>query len=75
VLRLGEGWPADLSADGKWVLALVQSVPPKLLVYRSVGATRQLERGNLEHCAHARWFHDGNRVLISGDESGKGTRF
>lgn len=23
VVRLGEGWPADLSADGKWVLAVV----------------------------------------------------
>lgn len=28
VLRLGDGWPADLSADGKWVLAVVQSHPP-----------------------------------------------
>jgi len=76
VLRLGEGWPADLSADGKWVLALMQSVPPKLLVYPTgAGETRQLERGNLEHYATAQWFHDGKRVLFSGNEPGKGTRF
>jgi Tol biopolymer transport system component len=76
VLRLGEGWPADLSADGKWVLAVVQSLPPKLLVYPTgAGETRQLERGNLEHYATAQWFHDGKRVLISGNEPGKGARF
>ncbi len=52
VLRLGEGWPADLSADGKWVLAVVQSLPPKLLIYLTgAGETRQLERGSLDnHC-------------------------
>ncbi|MGD0270624.1 MAG: hypothetical protein ABSB14_16270 [Candidatus Sulfotelmatobacter sp.] len=76
VLRLGEGWPADLSADGKWVLALMQSAPPRLLVYPTgAGETRQLERGNLEHYATAQWFHDGKRVLISGNEAGKGTRY
>jgi eukaryotic-like serine/threonine-protein kinase len=76
VLRFGEGWPADLSADGKWVLALMQSAPPKLLVYPTgAGETRQFERGNLEHYATAQWFHDGKRVLFSGNEPGKGTRF
>lgn len=54
VLRLGEGWPADLSADGKWVLAVVQSLPPKLLIYPTgAGETRQLERGAIEHYATA----------------------
>ena len=28
---LGDGWPADLSADGKWVLAVVQSHLPQLV--------------------------------------------
>ena len=76
VLRLGEGWPADLSADGKWVLAVVQTLPPKLLVYPTgAGETRQLERGNIEHYAAAQWFRDGKSVLISGTEPGKGMRF
>jgi eukaryotic-like serine/threonine-protein kinase len=76
VLRLGEGWPADLSADGKWVLAVIQSLPPKLVIYPTgPGETRQLERGAIEHYATAQWFHDGNSVLISGNAPGKGTRF
>jgi hypothetical protein len=76
VLQLGEGWPADLSADGKWVLAVVQSLPPKLLIYPTgAGETRQLERGNLEHYATAEWFHDSKGALISGNEPGKGMRF
>jgi eukaryotic-like serine/threonine-protein kinase len=76
VVRLGEGWPADLSADGKWVLAVVQSLPPKLLIYPTgAGETRQLERGAIEHYATAQWFRDGKSVLISGNELGKGMRF
>jgi|SRR5579872_940103 len=76
VLRLGEGWPADLSADGKWVFAIIQSIPPKLLIYPTgAGETRQLERGDIEHYSTAQWFRDGKRVLISGNEPGKGTRF
>lgn len=76
VLRLGEGWAADLSADGKWVLAIIQSIPPKLLIYPTgAGETRQLERGEIEHYSTAQWFRDGKRVLISGNEPGKGTRF
>jgi len=76
VLRLGEGWPADLSLDGKWVLAIVQSPPPKLLIYPTgAGETRQLERGPIEHYTTAQWFRDGKSVLIGGNEPGKGTRF
>ena len=76
VLRLGEGWAADLSADGKWVLAIVQSVPSKLVIYPTgAGETRQLERGPIEHYTAAKWFRDGKSVLICGNEPGKGTRF
>jgi len=76
VLRLGEGWPADLSTDGKWVLAVVQSPLPKLLIYSTgAGETRQLPRGPIEHYATAQWFRDGKSVLIGGNEPGKGTRF
>ncbi len=76
VVRLGEGWPADLSADGKWVLAVVQSRPPRLVIYPTgAGETRRLERGGLENYATAQWFRDGKSVLICGNEPGKGTRF
>ncbi len=76
VVRLGDGWPADLSADGKWVLAVVQSRPPQLVIYPTgAGETRRLERGDLENYATAQWFRDGKTVLICGNEPGKGTRF
>jgi len=76
VVRLGEGWPADLSADGKWVLAILQSRPPQLVIYPTgAGETRRIERGNLENYATAQWFRDGKTVLICGNEPGKGTRF
>jgi Tol biopolymer transport system component len=76
VVRLGEGWPADLSADGKWVLAVVQSRPPQLVIYPTgAGATRRLERGDLESYETAQWFRDGRSVLICGNEPGKGMRF
>ena len=75
VIRLGDGWPADLSADGKWALAVVQSRPPELVIYPTgAGETRRLERGEIENYATAQWFRDGNRVLICGNEPGKGTR-
>jgi hypothetical protein len=76
VVRLGEGWPADLSADGKWVLAVVQSRPPQLVIYPTgAGETRRLERADIESYATAQWFRDGRSVLICGNEPGKGTRF
>ena len=76
VVRLGEGWPADLSADGKWALAVVQSHPPKLVIYPTgAGETQQLVRGAIENYVTAQWFRDGKRVLIGGNEPGKSTRY
>ncbi len=76
VVRLGDGWAADLSADGKWALAVLQSRPPELVVYPTgAGETRRLERGGLESYATAQWFRDGKSVLIGGNEPGEGARF
>jgi len=76
VVRLGEGWPADLSADGKLALAVVQSRPPQLVIYPTgAGETQQLKRGEIENYVTAQWFRDGKSVLINGNEPGKGTRF
>src|SRR5664280_2045300 len=72
----GEGQPEDLSADGKLVLAVVQSRPPQLVVYPTgAGDTQQLKRGEIENYVTARWFRDGKNVLINGNEPGKGARF
>ena len=76
VVRLGEGQPEDLSADGKLVLAVVQSRPPQLVVYPTgAGDTQQLKRGEIENYVTAQWFRDGKNVLINGNEPGKGARF
>ena len=75
VVRLGEGWPADLSADGKLALAVV-SRPPQLVIYPTgAGETQQLKRGEIENYVTAQWFRDGKSVLINGNEPGKNTRF
>jgi eukaryotic-like serine/threonine-protein kinase len=76
VVRLGEGWPADLSADGKWALAVIQTHPPQLVSYPTgAGETQQFRRGDIENYVTAQWFRDGKRVLVGGNEPGKGTRF
>ena len=76
VVRLGEGWAADLSPDGKWALAVVQSHPPQLVIYATgAGETQQLRRGEIENYVSAQWFRDGKSVLICGNEPGKSTRF
>jgi len=76
VVRLGDGWPADLSADGKWALAVVQSKPPQLVIDPTgAGETQQLKRGEIENYVTVQWFRDGKSVLINGNEPGKSTRF
>jgi hypothetical protein len=76
VVRLGDGWAADLSVDGRSVPAVIQSRPPQLVVYPTgAGQTRRLERGGIENYSTAQWFPDGRRVLVNGNEPGKGMRF
>ncbi len=76
VLRLGEGWGADLSPDGKWVLAVVPTTPQQLRLYPiGAGAVRTLDRGNIEgydFCGS--WFRDGRSVSICGHEPRRGSR-
>jgi Tol biopolymer transport system component len=76
VVRLGEGSPSDVSADGKWVLVEIPSTPPELAIYPTgAGTPRRLERGNLENYANALWFPDAKSILISGNLPGEGPRF
>ncbi len=75
VIRLGDGWPADLSPDGKWVLAVLQSGPQLVIYPTGAGQTQQLQRGEIEHYVTAQWFRDGKRVLVCGNQAGKSTRF
>jgi serine/threonine protein kinase/Tol biopolymer transport system component len=76
VVRLGEGWGADLSPDGKWVLAVVPTSPQQLRLYPiGAGAARTLDRGNIEgYEFYGSWFRDGRRVCVCGHEPGRGSR-
>jgi hypothetical protein len=76
VMKLGEGIPRDLSADGKSVLAVVPSTPPQVVIYPTgAGEPRRLDRGSLENVESAQWFPNGDSILIGGNEPGTATRF
>jgi eukaryotic-like serine/threonine-protein kinase len=75
VVRLGEGWAVDLSPDGAWALAVVQTTPQQLRLYPTgPGQSRTLDRGNLESYETGAWFRDGKAVLACGNEPGRATR-
>ena len=70
VVRLGEGWAADLSPDGRWALAVVPSSPDRLMLYPTgPGEPRRLESGEIREYSSAKWFPDGNRVLTCGTDA------
>jgi eukaryotic-like serine/threonine-protein kinase len=75
VVRLGEGWAADLSPDGLWALAVVPSSPDRLMVYPTgPGEARRLESGEIREYSSARWFPDAKRVLVCGTGSSRVSR-
>jgi hypothetical protein len=75
VVRLGEGYPADLSPDGRWVLALIQSTPQQLMLYPTgPGQARRLDHGEFESFSGARFFPDGQGLLVCGNEPGHAPR-
>jgi Tol biopolymer transport system component len=68
-VRLGDGNPMDLSADGKWALSLVPTVPNQLLLLPTgTGEPRQLTHSEVKH-TRARWLADG-RIFSVGNEPG-----
>jgi serine/threonine protein kinase len=73
-IRLGEGIGYALSPDKKWVVSGLPKPPVQLSVIPTgAGESRALPRDNINH-VWVRWFPDGQRILSSGDEPGKGVR-
>jgi len=73
-VRLGEGFPLDLSPDGRWALVRTNSSPPQLvLLPTGPGEPRQLSQGPMSHY-NAVLFPDGRRILFMGNEPGKEIR-
>jgi dipeptidyl aminopeptidase/acylaminoacyl peptidase len=74
-VRLGDGGAWGFSPDGQWVL----SFRPEgrnfqvVLLPTGAGEPRPLPRIDLNYQV-ASWFPDGQRILVSGNEPGRGTR-
>jgi hypothetical protein len=67
-VKLGDGNPMELSADGSSVLAIDIESPEQLTILPTgPGRSRVLEADGLIY-ASARWFPDGARILVGGRE-------
>jgi len=74
-LRLGEGSAQDISPDGKYVLAMVATAPPRLVIYPiRAGAEQDVTPNGFVAIRQGFFFPDGKSLLISGSEIGKGQR-
>ncbi len=74
-VRLGDGYPEDLSADGRWVLARPNAASPDsvekgwVLLPVGAGSPRSLPLGKLAGLFEADFLPDG-RVVFGGSETG-----
>jgi Tol biopolymer transport system component len=75
VVKLGDGLSFDLSPDGKWALALDFGPPQRLVALPTgPGQARHLDSGGLDNYTDARWFPDGERLLVCGSKAGSASR-
>jgi len=75
VVRLGEGAAWDISADGKWALAVVPTNPDRLVMYPTgSGAPRTIANGGIVTYESGQFFPGAERVFVCGHEAGKGVR-
>jgi dipeptidyl aminopeptidase/acylaminoacyl peptidase len=73
-VRLGDGYPEDLSVDGRLVLARLNAAPPGwVLLPVGAGSPRSLPIGRLAALHEANFLPDG-RVVFGGSEAGGGGR-
>jgi Tol biopolymer transport system component len=74
-IRLGEGAGESLSPDGKWVLSVVHPISDTQLVAYPTGAgePKRFPRDSLA-VQIADWTPDGERIVFSGNEPGRGVR-
>jgi eukaryotic-like serine/threonine-protein kinase len=70
-VRIGEGFPADLSPDGRWVAACPTGRPLERLkiIPTGPGEERVLSLGDVA-CRAMRWLPDGRRLLVHGQQAG-----
>jgi hypothetical protein len=64
-----------LSTDGKWVVAIVFGSPARLwLIPTGAGEPKLVPRGQIDEYHWAFLLRDGHRLVISGNEKGRGVR-
>jgi Tol biopolymer transport system component/predicted Ser/Thr protein kinase len=73
-VRIGEGAAYGLSPDGRWALSSRDEARGQFtLLPTAAGEPRQLPKTRI-NIRSATWFPDGSRILISGNEPGRGSR-
>jgi eukaryotic-like serine/threonine-protein kinase len=74
-VRLGEGFPEDLSPDGKSVLAAFRTGGMRLVILPTgPGLPRQLPPGPFDAIGEANFLPDGQRIAFSAREKGRRNR-
>jgi eukaryotic-like serine/threonine-protein kinase len=71
-VKVGEGYEAAISPDGKWILAASGESPSKLALFPTgVGETRYPPTPGLAQLASTGWMPDGKQIVFAGsDEHG-----
>jgi hypothetical protein len=74
-IKMGEGYPTSLSADGRWVLDVGLSRGSGIRVLPTgAGDVREIATPGLTDIDWATWHPDGRRIVLSAHESGRGAR-
>jgi serine/threonine protein kinase len=75
-VRLGQGFPLEISPDGKWAMVLGSTRAPSQLVLLPTGTgdARQLTHDAIHHQGAA-WTPDGTRIVFVGNEPGHSIRY
>ena len=73
-VRLGDGFPEDLSPDGKWVLGAPTGRQHWFILPTGTGSPRVLPPGPLVQRFEANFLPDGRRIVFGGRETDHGPR-
>jgi serine/threonine protein kinase len=75
-VRLGPGFPLEISPDGKWAMVLASTRAPSQLALLPTGAgeVRPLTHDAIHHQGAA-WTPDGKRIVFVGNEPGHRIRY
>jgi eukaryotic-like serine/threonine-protein kinase len=75
-IRLGEGYPEDLSADGKSVLVGIRWTKPQhwVILPTGPGERRPLAPGSFQSLFEANFLPDGKRIVFGATEPGRTRR-